>query len=399
MDGAISGGSPALAQKEAVDNTCGHQYTRTPSRRSGYVGSRSLPINSQPDVVIFEGNYPAWPWVTRDSRGRLLCTFREDGLANREDSGHGFSPLGMAMFTFSVDEGKTWSTPGAMVDNPGYDDCCPAIAELPDGTLLASYYSRLSAGGYSQAWVTRSTDGGQSWGPSTKLAEEDTRVRGAPVALSNGDILVPIYRSMFSRLGHVSMTAISADGGVTWHDGYVPNTRGGELNEWVAREVEPGRLIGLHRDEHEETRGFFWKTESRDWGRTWSHPVRTNVRSTLSASPPHLDLHGKSAVMTYSGERMVSVSMATTSDPDYLVWDLKGSIQCYRYRADGARIADASYPCSVAIGPHRRLIVDYEIESRITPSSDIAVEYALKRERKQLTGHFVNTPSEWGAAW
>ena len=31
--------------------------------------------------------------------------------------------------------------------NPGYDDSCAAIAELPDGTLLASYYLRLSSGG------------------------------------------------------------------------------------------------------------------------------------------------------------------------------------------------------------------------------------------------------------
>ena len=358
-----------------------------------------MAIKSQPDQVIFEGNYPAWPWVTRDSLGWLLCTFREDGLAHREDSGHGFSPLGTAMLTFSVDQGKTWSAPDIMVDNPGYDDCCPAIIELPDGTLLASYYSRLSAGGYSQAWVTRSTDRGRSWGPSAKLAEEDTRVRGAPVALSNGDILVPIYRSMFSRLGHVSMTAISDDGGLTWRTGYVPNTPGGELNEWVALEVEPGRLIGVHRDEHEETRGWFWKTESLDWGRTWSHPVRTNVRSKLSASPPHLDLHGETVVLTYSEARMVSVSMVTTSDPELLEWDLEKRIPCYRYRADGKRIADASYPCSVATGPHRRLIVDYEIESLITPSSEIEIDYGLQKERKQLTGRFIDTPPEWGAAW
>ena len=147
-------------------------------------------------------------------------------------------------------------------------------------------------------------------------------MRGAPVALTNGDILVPIYRSMYSKLGHVSMTAISADGGKTWHEGYVPNTPGGELNEWVALEVEPGRLIGFHRDEHQQTRGFFWKTESSDWGRTWSDPVLTNVRSTLSASPPHLDLHGQTVVLTYSDARMVSVSMLTTSDPDFLEWDL-----------------------------------------------------------------------------
>ena len=40
---------------------------------------------------------------------------------------------------------------------------------------------------------------------------------------------------------------------------------------------------------------------------------------------------------------------------------------------------DASYPCSVATGPHRRLIVDYEIESPITPRRDAVVEYEPTR--------------------
>lgn len=113
-------------------------------------------------MVIFEGNYPAWPWLTGDSSGRLLWTFREDGLTRREDSGHFYSPLGTSMLVVSGDGGRTWSPPCVMVDNPGHDDACAGIVELPDGALLASYYSRLTAGGSSQAWVTRSVDGGET---------------------------------------------------------------------------------------------------------------------------------------------------------------------------------------------------------------------------------------------
>ena len=355
-----------------------------------------MTINSKADVVIFEGNYPAWPCVARDAQGRLYCVFREDGLAGRTDSGHGFSPVGVLYVACSDDDGRTWSTPRVAVDNEGYDDVGVGLTVMPDGSMLISYYSRFSAGGYSQAWVTRSTDGGLTWGPSIPTSEEDTRARGAPLAMSNGQILVPIYRSMFSKEGHQAIAAISEDGGRTWRNYLVPNTPAEEMNEWAVLEVEPGRIIGLHRDEEEQTRGYFWKTESRDWGRTWSGPARTNVCDTRSSSPPQLDFHGNRVVLTYADERMVSVSMVSTEDPDFVHWEVDRRVPCYRYRPDGRAIADASYPCSVAVGPYRRFVVDYEIESLITPDRNHVIDYDLGAERKQITGHYVDTPPEWG---
>ncbi len=358
-----------------------------------------MDLKSQADVVIFEGNYPAWPGVTRSAEGRLYCVFREDGLVDRKDTGHGYSPLGRVFIACSEDAGKTWSSPGVVADNKGYDDVGVGISVMPDQTLLVSYYSRFAAsGGYSQAWVTQSNDRGLTWSPSVPTSEEDTRSRAAPLALSNGEILVPIYRSMFSAKGHQSIAALSGDGGRTWQNVLVPNAPGQELNEWAVLEVEPGRIIGLHRDECEQTRGCFWKTESQDGGRTWSEPVQTNVRDARrSSSPPQLDFHGNRVVLTYADARMVSVSMVSTTDADFADWDLDERLPCYQYRSDGRPIADASYPCSVAVGAHQRLIVDYEIESLITPDADHVIDYKLEAERKQITGYFVDTPPEWGA--
>lgn len=354
-------------------------------------------FKSAADVVIFAGNYPAWPGVTRSGNGKLYCVFREDGLADRKDTGHGYSPLGKVLISCSEDGGQTWSAAGVVADNEGYDDVGVGICALPDQTLLVSYYSRFSAGGYSQAWVTRSADGGLSWSPSVPTSEEDSRARAAPLALSNGEILVPIYRSMFSAQGHQSIAAVSGDGGCSWQNVFVPNAPGGELNEWAVLEVEPGRIIGLHRDECESTRGCFWKTESQDWGRTWSAPLRTNVRDARrSSSPPQLDFHGGRVVLTYADARMVSVSMVSTTDADFVRWDLHERVPCYQYRADGRAIADASYPCSVAVGKRRRLVVDYEIESLITPDADHVIDYELAAERKEITGYFVDTPAAWG---
>jgi hypothetical protein len=360
-----------------------------------------MAVKSQPDVVIFEGNYPAWPWVTRDAAGRLYCTFREDGIEDRKDTGHGYTPLGKTMITHSDDAGHTWSPPGVVSDLEGKDDAGGGVVVLPDQSLMISFYSRFGpSGAPSQAWVSRSTDRGRTWSTPTPTSNEDTRARAAPIVMSNGEILAPIYRSMYSEQGHQGIAAVSSDnapGPATWQNYLVPNAPGEELNEWSALEVEPGRIIGLHRDECEATRGAYWKTQSRDWGRTWTKPVKTNVRETPGrASPPQLDFHGHRVVLTYADERMRCVSMVSTTDPDFVRWDVDDRVHCYQYHADGHRITDASYPCSVAVGPHLRLVVDYEIESVIAPDSDDVIEYEVEAERKQITGHFVDTPRQWG---
>lgn len=359
-----------------------------------------MAIKSQPDVVIFEGNYPAWPWITRDAAGRLYCTLREDGIENRKDTGHGFTPLGKTLITHSDDGGQTWSTPSVVSDLEGKDDTGGGLTVLPDQSLMISFYSRYGpSGAPSQAWVSRSTDRGRTWSKPRPTSDQDSRARCAVIAMSNGELLAPIYRSMYSKEGHQGIAAVSSDNGTTWQNQLVPNAPGEELNEWAVLEAEPGRIIGLHRDECQATRGCYWKTESRDWAKTWTQPVKTNVHDTTRcASPPQLDFHGDRVVLTYSDARMRSVSMVSTTDADFIDWDVEDGVRCYQYHPAGHRIADASYPCSAAVGPHRRLIVDYEIESLITPDSDDVIEYELEAERKQITGHFVDTPPEWGPA-
>ena len=60
-----------------------------------------MPLKSKPDVVVYRGNYPGWPWVAAASGGRLVCVLRDDGI-------HGFSPTGRVMITESRDGGRSW---------------------------------------------------------------------------------------------------------------------------------------------------------------------------------------------------------------------------------------------------------------------------------------------------
>jgi len=323
-------------------------------------------VKSKPDVIVHRGGYPGWPWVTRANKGRLVCAFRDDGV-------HGFSPTGRVMWTSSEDNGNTWAPAQVVADEPEVDDRNAAVAELPDGTLMVPY-NTYTKDRVSQPMVTCSKDRGATWAPPRPIAELDARTRGAPIVLTSGDILIPIYRAP----GNGSIAARSADGGKTWDLSHVADTQGFVGDEWVVLEVEPGRIIGIIRDNGIRD-GYFWKTESRDGARRWDVPIKTNVRDARSTSPAHFDLHGNTPLLTYADRRMVSVSMVTTDDADFRLWDVERRLPCYQYRPDGEPIADASYPVSVAVGEHRRFIVDYEI----------------RPEGKWIAGYFVDLPPQW----
>lgn len=320
-------------------------------------------VKSKPDVILHRGGYPGWPWITRAAKERLVCVFRDDGV-------HGFSPTGKIMWTFSEDDGQTWAPTRTVVDEPGVDDRNSAVAQLPDGRLMVCY-NTYTKDHVSRCMTICSHDGGATWGKPQPIAELDARTRGAPIVLASGDLLIPIYKAP----GNGSIAARSSDGGKTWELSELANSKNFVGDEWVVLEFEPGRIVGIIR-ENRVRDGYFWKTESRDGGRTWDTPAKTNVRDARSTSPAHLDRHGSTPVLTYADRRMISVSMVTTEDTDFLRWDIESRLLCYQYRPDGRPIADASYPVSVAVGKRRRLIVDYEI----------------RPEGKWIAGYFVDLP-------
>lgn len=322
------------------------------------------PPKSKPEVILYRGAYPGWPWVARAGK-KLACVFRDDGV-------HDFSPTGRVLLTESADDGRTWSRARVVADQPDVDDRNAAVAQLPVGALMVCY-NTYTKDRVSRCMVTRSADG-IAWSEPTMIADLDARTRAAPLALASGDLLIPIYKAP----GSGSIAAVSADEGKTWRLHAVHDVPGFVGDEWSVLEVEKGRLVGIIRNSGAQD-GFFWKTESRDGGRTWQKPVRTNVQSRRHPSPAHLDRHGKTPVLTYADRRMVSVSMVTTSDADFVRWDVEARVPCYQYRADGGAIADASYPVSVAVGPRRRFVVDYEIRD----------------EGKWIAGYYVDLPAAW----
>jgi len=244
-------------------------------------------IKSRPDVIVYRGGYPGWPWVTRIGPQRLMCVFRDDSV-------HDFSPTGRVLWTASEDDGRTWTPAQVVCDEPDVDDRNAAVAALPDGTLMVCYntYTKQRV---SRSLVTLSRDRGATWSRPTLIADLDARTRAAPLPLASGEILIPFYRAP----GNGSLAALSGDGGKQWTVHAVPDPPGFLGDEWSVLEVEKNRIVGIIRNSGAHD-GYFWKTESRDGGRRWDPPVKTNVRDARSTSPAHLDWHGRTPVLTYA---------------------------------------------------------------------------------------------------
>ncbi len=321
------------------------------------------PPKSKPDAIIYEGSYPGWPWVIRTRDGLLLCVFREG-------TEHDYSSSGQALLCRSDDQGRTWSKPSVVVDAPAVDDRNVAITELPNRDLLV-VYNTYTAARESLAMHLRSTDGGRSWSQPAPIGERNTRTRAAAVVLTNGTLLLPYYVAP----GNGALAARSSDNGRSWTTVPVPDAPDFVGDEWDLLEAAPDRLVGILRNNAPKSDGFFWQTESRDGGRHWSIPRKTNVQSRRATAPAQIAWHNRTPILLYPDRRMVSVSAVKTTDPDFTRWEVDQPLVCYVYNPDESPLQDASYPVSVQLDSRRRLIVDYEIRPASRRIAAYCVEF------------------------
>ncbi len=313
-------------------------------------------VKSAPDVVIYDGTYPGWPWIDRAPGGKLLCVWREG-------TRHAYSSVGKVMLSTSDDEGKTWSAARTIVDAPQIDDRNTAILALSDTEWLVSYNTYTSSGA-GAAMTARTTDGGATWAESQPVngsSSTSTWTWAAPVKLSSGALILPYYTGVQGG-PYQSLAALSDDNGESWTSHTVPNAPGFAGNEWSVVEMPDNSLAGITRT---DAPGWDWSlylTKSADKGKSWSVPVKTNLRDTRSRSPSQIFLHDGKPWVVYDDARMVSVALATTDDPELVTWNVDDRLTAYQYLPDGSPIDDGGYPVSVSLGGDRRLIVDYFID-------------------------------------
>ncbi len=138
----------------------------------GFVGWESPILLRNGDMLVgFNAGY----W-----HGSPPTQFTPGALKNFEDAWAMGMPKvdaprgGRAMLTRSIDSGKTWSRPWTLADTP-WDDRHPAFLEMPDGTIIATFFmfrfsdDKLRKNYGCQTMVTRSKDHGLTWSEPKKI--------------------------------------------------------------------------------------------------------------------------------------------------------------------------------------------------------------------------------------
>jgi hypothetical protein len=237
----------------------------------GFVGWESpLRLRDGTWLVAFSAGYwHASPPTPLRYPPETLSSYRDMGMPQIE------APTGgRAMITRSVDQGRTWSRPTTLIDTPA-DDRHPSLLELPDGSLLCSFFAYASGDPEAdcRVCVVRSLDAGRSWEttprhlPSPFVCEETD---GPMVLMPDGSVLMTTDGRLAEETRFRAAVYRSADGGETW-DLLSTVAADHDLVETTIARLPDGRLVMVARAEGD----ICW---SEDDGRTWTPPVTFGMR-------------------------------------------------------------------------------------------------------------------------
>lgn len=199
------------------------------------------------------------------SNGDLLCTWFGGSCEGKSD---------ISIHLSRLNKGKDeWTLPEILSDDAQRSEQNPILCEIKPGVLWLIYTAQI--GIFQDTAVVRwrkSEDYGKSWSPIENLFDESgIFVRNPPVALENGEILLPAYYCLKSRTGFLgddfSVVKSSRDGGKTWSETKIEGSEG--LVHMSLVETADKNLVGFFRNRRAD---FIFSTVSEDGGKTWKTP-------------------------------------------------------------------------------------------------------------------------------
>lgn len=185
-----------------------------------------------------------------------------------------------------------WTQPVDISGDPHRSEQNPSLFNGPDGAVWCMYTAQLdrvegkdNMQFTSQIRCQKSFDGGLSWGDyETVFAREGSFCRQPIQVLQNGRWIFGNWLctdSVDGLSGDPSVFQISDDQGKTWRMVEMPGSRG-RVHPTVV-ELDNGHLVAFMRSREAD---FVYRSQSLDWGDTWSVPKPTplpNNNSSISA--------------------------------------------------------------------------------------------------------------------
>ena len=209
-------------------------------------------------------------------------------------------------------ESGCWTEPVDISGDPNRSEQNPSLFYGPDNAVWAIYTAQLDrqAGKdnmqfTSQIRCQKSTDGGKTWGKyETLFAREGSFCRQPIQVLSSGRWIFSNWLCSDSAnglSGDPTAFQISDDQGKTWRQVDMPGSNGRVHANVV--ELENGHLAAFMRSREAD---FIYRSESFDWGDSWSKPVPTPLPNNNSSI---------SAIRLQSGRVAIAYNPTCTPDP------------------------------------------------------------------------------------
>ncbi len=210
-------------------------------------------------------------------------------------------------------DGEGWLPPVDVSNAPHRSEQNPSLFLGPDNAVWCMYTSQLERqeGKGSMQYTAvikrqKSFDGGLTWEPfEVMFSEEGTFARQPIQVLSNGRWIYSTWVCSDAddgMAGDPTVFRVSDDGGNTWKQVPMPNSKGHVHANVI--ELENGHLVAFLRH-----RGAYriHRSDSFDYGDTWSEPVPTPLPNNNA---------GISAIKLQSGR--IAIAYNPTSAASYI---------------------------------------------------------------------------------
>lgn len=261
------------------------------------------------DMGTVEAKIPAGTYLTCHSpamlelpNGDLLCCWFAGSYEGEPD---------VSIVCARLPKGADrWSEPVLVSGDPERSEQNPSLFLGPDGAVWCMYTAQLARENgkdnmqfTSQIRCQKSFDGGLTWEAyETVFKREGSFCRQPIQVLENGRWIFGNWLCTDSEeglAGDPSVFQISEDEGKSWRMVEMPNSRG-RVHPTVV-ELGGGHLAAFMRSREAD---FIYRSESFDYGDTWSEPTPTPLPNNNSSI---------SAIRTKSGR--VAVAYNPTSTP------------------------------------------------------------------------------------
>ncbi|WP_158554114.1 exo-alpha-sialidase [Micromonospora deserti] len=177
---------------------------------------------------------------------------------------------------------NTWTLPEVVFDGPGFPDGNAVLWTDERNGKVQLLFSTIRGSGWATAdlRLITSTDNGETWSEPRYVRKEWGWLFGIrPFRMTNGDVIVPIYSEARWASGwYVStddletLTPYPSSDDTTW-----PRSLQGMIQPATV-ELDPGHLLAFNRTRD----SFIWRTESFDYGRTWTRAIPTTLPNNNS---------------------------------------------------------------------------------------------------------------------